>query len=1281
MRPFLLSLVRRASALLQWLWHQAVTWGLFTIVLLAVYVGLGRQFVPSIGAWQSELESWLSARAGVTVRFGSLRGEWHGLTPVIIADRLYLRSPLNDHVLLAVPEARLVPDVAASLWNLEPRVRLAVSGLRLNLEQQGEGGWLVKEFAQLPEGDAASARQMLELVLRQPQLQLDGALLSVWPQEQQPLRLTQLDALLTADGQHHGFQGSVKVSRGGRELPLRISLLLDGDPLQWQQADMDAYLQLPETELTDWWQPAGLPLAVRQARVAGEVWLTLQKGVLQEIVAKPHGLSVQADHMGRTHSLSGAGALLQWLRAGNGWNLTVHRPRGTLDGVSIQGGGAMLSYAGGAPSRWRLIVPRISLKPGSSLARQWLEDGSPYREWLNQLSPEGQLKDMDIRWRQGDGIEFESLRADFDRLGVRPVQSFPGFSGLSGSLMASANESLVRLDASNFALDYPQQFREKLVAEHLGGVLHWRRNVDGWVLASNRLNLTTADARGRAALRVSAPVGGEAHMTLSAALDRGRADAAWKYVPWPSAGQDTLDWLKTALRAGRVEKGWFFYDGGLGASGDGRLQMHFALDEASLDYGKDWPVLKGLKADVDIDPGRIRISNASGMLNATRLQGAVADITFPDAGPQLDIRGDLHGPGSDVIRLFRESPLRSYLGSAAEDWSLGGDISASLSLGIPLQGGDPSVNVQAVLKHNDFDLKGEGLRFAGLEGGVSFSSTTGLSASQLQGQLLGRPVLARIQSQVRKGDLQRVQVGLRGKVPVSALATWAPSPLWRHLQGEASYQADVQIQTAGDARSSLQLTSDLSGVRCTLPAPLGKSPAESLPLRYSTTLGGSEQFARLAYAKRFGAALVWREGTISRGGLRFGSEEVSWPQESGISIDGRMQRLLLDEWQKIVAPSATSGSAGASTLPPLTSIDLEARELIALGSQVRNARLRLGKQSGQWQLGIRSDRVSGTARWSEAGLSANAPLVLDLDSLKWPLQSVEMAGGSKVLPAMPRMDVQIDALDLPGVPSSSIRFRHFPETTQSRIEDFQWTLPGLKASGRADWALGRQTHYQGVLDSDDLGKVFTMLGLAPTIAAKSARIEADLNWPGDPWDLRPELLDGKASVRVQSGRLLAVSNAASATRVVGLFNFANLGRRFKLDFSDLTQKGVAFDEIVGNTHIRKGVMDISRYELKGPALNAQGNGRVNLGTHSLDMQLAVTVPVTRVLPLAAAVVAGPIIGGAVLAAQAVLNRPLEKITTLHYRVGGSWDEPDVKLLTPAMRRDEASASDQKGVKP
>ena len=93
----------------------------------------------------------------------------------------------------------------------------------------------------------------------------------------------------------------------------------------------------------------------------------------------------------------------------------------------------------------------------------------------------------------------------------------------------------------------------------------------------------------------------------------------------------------------------------------------------------------------------------------------------------------------------------------------------------------------------------------------------------------------------------------------------------------------------------------------------------------------------------------------------------------------------------------------------------------------------------------------------------------------------------------------------------------------------------------------------------------------------------------------------------------------------------------------------------------RGNMDNSLV-FKSPSLQAQAQGVVNLPKNTIDELLQVSVPMVSVVPYAAAFVVGPVVGGALVAAEAMLDNPITQMTTLHYDIKGSLAEPKVERI-------------------
>ena len=158
-------------------------------------------------------------------------------------------------------------------------------------------------------------------------------------------------------------------------------------------------------------------------------------------------------------------------------------------------------------------------------------------------------------------------------------------------------------------------------------------------------------------------------------------------------------------------------------------------------------------------------------------------------------------------------------------------------------------------------------------------------------------------------------------------------------------------------------------------------------------------------------------------------------------------------------------------------------------------------------------------------------------------------------------------------------------------------------------------------------------------------------------------LTGQLLIDLKKGRVLNLNRMVSLSRLLGVLDSDNIKRRLKFDFSDITQKGLAYDTIHFESEIDKGLMQ-NQIVFHSPSLHAQGQGKVNLVTTDLEQFFEISVPMSSAVPYAAAVVAGPVVGGAF--AEAMFDNPLTKMTTLHYKVSGQWQKPTVERMKNPM---------------
>ena len=70
-------------------------WGLglcaLVLVLMAVYVSLGRELAPVVAEYRAEVEAKAQQALGMPLRIGSLEGTWRGFAPIVLARDVVIR--------------------------------------------------------------------------------------------------------------------------------------------------------------------------------------------------------------------------------------------------------------------------------------------------------------------------------------------------------------------------------------------------------------------------------------------------------------------------------------------------------------------------------------------------------------------------------------------------------------------------------------------------------------------------------------------------------------------------------------------------------------------------------------------------------------------------------------------------------------------------------------------------------------------------------------------------------------------------------------------------------------------------------------------------------------------------------------------------------------------------------------------------------------------------------------------------------------------------------------
>jgi len=188
------------------------------------------------------------------------------------------------------------------------------------------------------------------------------------------------------------------------------------------------------------------------------------------------------------------------------------------------------------------------------------------------------------------------------------------------------------------------------------------------------------------------------------------------------------------------------------------------------------------------------------------------------------------------------------------------------------------------------------------------------------------------------------------------------------------------------------------------------------------------------------------------------------------------------------------------------------------------------------------------------------------------------------------------------------------------------------------------------------------LGYPGIIDGGQTTADIDAIWPGPPSSFAmAKLQTGAITLKIAEGRILEAKPGVG--RIFGLLSLSEIPRRLSLDFSDFFQSGLGFNSITGIFGLDKGNAYTSNLVIKSPAADIAISGRTGLRAKDYDQEMVVSPHTSATLPLVGAIAAGPVGAAAGLVLQGVLGKGIGKAMGSRYKVTGSWEKPEITLVS------------------
>jgi uncharacterized protein (TIGR02099 family) len=641
--------------------------------------------------------------------------------------------------------------------------------------------------------------------------------------------------------------------------------------------------------------------------------------------------------------------------------------------------------------------------------------------------------------------------------------------------------------------------------------------------------------------------------------------------------------------------------------------------------------------------------------------------------PVLEIKGRSTGTLATIADFADKSPIAEVFGGQLGRVTLGGNASLDLDLLVPIRDWT-AFEFTALIASKDGSLAVAGLNppLTGVSGNVTVSKDS-IASEDLTGIFLGEPVAIELENAPPDQPAYRVVANATGAASATAIVAAFELPLADRLSGTLAYEAQLLFPRGGQEPPvgfSVELQSDLSGLRSDLPAPLDKAADSSWPVQAGVTFEPGGELIRTTgsaeskFDWQISFARTAERWDFDRGVVAFGQGVMEEPDVRGLHIGGRTDEVQLADWLAL----SRGQSAGRGAGERIRSVDIVVDNFYYLGQHFKEQRVRVDRSARDWLVQLDGNDMTGSI-FVPYDFSASSTLVLDMERFVLP-------GDARAESAEAREPDRIDPRTLPAI---SFRSKEFGvrELRFGALEaEFEQTAEGLVSKklnavdasfsihGSARWIndmidpLDSRTYLDVTLTSIDVEQTMQRLGYQPGIVSDDMRIALDLNWSGGP---RAEFLasvDGAVDVRLGSGQLDEVEPGAG--RVFGLMSIVSLPRRLSLDFRDVFQKGFGFDEIGGTFKLENGLAYTCDLSLEGPAADIAIIGQADLVAGEYEQTAVVSAKVGNTLPVVGALAAGPQVAAAMFLLTQIFKKPLQDLGQVYYSMHGSWDSPVVE---------------------
>jgi len=946
--------------------------------------------------------------------------------------------------------------------------------------------------------------------------------------------------------------------------------------------------------------------------------------------------------------------------------------------------------------------------------QQWLTHD--IKDYISQAQPRGQLENVDLNIRLPNQLSNDQLNLSqikfsgegaLHNLSLNEHDYHPPIKQLNLNFKVDERQGQIAFDINNSAINYPAWFKKPIPLDQLRGTLQINKK-DTWQLSLNDFYLKNPDFQiaGGGDVKLLSNNQLYADLTLNFHSRRVIKNIS-DYIPkiMSPMGQE---WLNESLFAANISRGELILKGNLNdlpfdqteikAAKQGKFYVAFDVDQVKMKPLEGWSSIHGLKGRIAFTNGAMQAEIAQGRLMKTRLVGGQISIpTFREESrihvKNLTVAGKLN----DMVAIIQASPLGERSADFFDSTTLAGKGRAAINVKAAFNNAlhDKEGIMTAIYldtKNATLNFKAAKQQFDNINGQIYFHDK-GIEAENIKLDYRGKTAIL---SAKTSQDKRYLDLTLKQTNQLSALLKTQETLrdlLSPFIKGDINYQADVRLPSysfeAQQAKRAIQiqLTSTLENTESHLPPPLNKGAGQKQPLLLTIFQPFDKHKTAkytVDYSQKF--SLLYEDEPL-RASVVFNQAKNELPP-AGLHVSGKLNYVNALPWlaayQKI-APILAKDKEGGQLMP--VNIDLSIKQLDIGEYQQGGSHFVLEmKKNQQGRLALINDKSELIARFSPHFWQIEGDHI-DFDAINAFKEEKHkgLSQHNKTVGKQTEQAKKQGAL-LKGLPNLSLNCQYcfikglflHDLTIKTQRQHNAIAIQQLSANNQ-DFSLNAQGHWQILNDQETQTQLFVddltiqrpqhllqSLGSEMGVANGEIKLTGQLAWQDSPLALSLNTLKGTLLLNIAAGRFTDAD--AGFAKILGLLNISRLGQRLRLDFSDISGKGIAFDGIQGHLQFNHGKLSTQDLILQSSVMLAGIQGDMDLRQQQFNHTLSVIPDVKSSLPVVSALFGGLGLGAAVALLDRLTDQQ-DKQTQLNdetlamrYKITGTWDEPVIEAI-------------------